>query len=204
MATATFICEPEDDGYVTGVDTVYPPSAPTGGDVTTEPIPVNRSFDGANYMITNATLRWNVSPLPDDSEITSAVLRIFIVSVQNADARSVTADWKVPAGDVSFNWTPDVYNDALSGVPLSDLVADTSMNFDLTGIENIGKYEFTGLRLHISGGEPTGLNEVVIGATLPTDGTPGFPPRARLIVTYDEKPTVEQTIRFVHSGLNWG
>jgi hypothetical protein len=62
---------------------------------------------------------------------------------------------------------------------ITEIVANASNDFTLSGLGGISTIGITGLRLHVSGGQPTGDNNVTIAsfdnATLP---------EARLIVTY--------------------
>jgi hypothetical protein len=186
MTTVQFaVAANGDDVYVRGTNTFYPPTT-----ITADPAdPPDRSYFyvergkfGADYFVDVAALRFETSSLPENATITQAVLRFRVTARVNADGRSITADWyssaNWPIGTGTYTATAGT--DAHAGTSISSLTAGADNDLVLLNpAANINLSGYTGLRLHISGGIPTGDNSVAIVAF---ENTTFVEPR--LIVTY--------------------
>ncbi|MGH2807710.1 MAG: hypothetical protein ACRDKT_10595 [Actinomycetota bacterium] len=156
-----------DDGYLQKVGSTYPPTSCSGW------VPGNRTIDvykGLNsqplYITVNGFARWDTSSLPDNAAITGATLRLAVDDAESPNGRSLTADWytawPIDCGDFSES----AQTSALPGTAISTITDSPNgiyaMNdFGLTGYaSNVSLKGYTGLRLHISGGQPTGDNHV--------------------------------------------
>lgn len=154
-----------DDGYVSGLGTSYPP-AYTQESVTGIVNIAGKSVDGGDYEVDLTLLRFNTAVLPDDGiAITGAVLRFRVSATLSTDGRSLAADW--------YDWSPTMGasdytdsagTDAHAGTLITNLISDAENYLELTGLGNISQESYTYLRLHITGGIPSGSNIVQIGA----------------------------------------
>ena len=93
--------------------------------------------------------------------------------------------------DQRLGLSPDAQTGALAGVWLAeleqDLVDTDRLNVPLDNADGISTTGHTGIRLHVSGGEPTGKNSVCLAAFDDTSL-----PEPRLAVTYyPDVPIVE-------------
>jgi len=174
-----------DDGFIEKGDSGYPPSASTAAQVTTgySALLVRRSWTPYSYEpVSVGLLRFDTSGLPDNAVVTSATLRLNVLSATSSDNRSLVAGWYSAANwpiDAS-DWTLADDNSAVAGVPLS-VVKLGDNDFQLQGLSNISTTGMTGLRLAISGAAvpPTGENGVNVASF-----ENGSAPPARLIITY--------------------
>jgi len=164
-----------DDGDTFGAGAGYAPACTTVN-TTRGNIQVIKSFITPNYNVSNGLLRWDTSAILATSEITSAQLILSgYVATLDADARNFIGEWF----DTS-NWPIDCTDHTAT-------VGATAFNIDITGSTgtitlssptSISQTGFTGMRLGISGGTPTGENQITFQSV---DGAPA----PRLAVTYD-------------------
>jgi hypothetical protein len=119
-----------------------------------------------DYEVLVGLLRFDTSALPDDAVVTSATLRVFVTEQRDADDRLLVGEWL--AGSA---WPIDgsdfalaVGTSALAGVDVTGLTKNASYELPLTGLASVSRTGYTGLRLGISGGQPTGDNLVQIAA----------------------------------------
>jgi hypothetical protein len=149
-----------DDVLVWGYGGGYPPAfAGVTQDYTSQV--VHRSWDGTFYRIYLGLIRWNTSSL-SGTTITSATARLFISGKDSVDSRSVQLEW--------YNWTPPASSTdytttasgtANSGVSIASLTLNAYNDFALSNPNtSINKAGYTGLRVHISGGQPSGYNYI--------------------------------------------
>ncbi|MGH2784037.1 MAG: RHS repeat-associated core domain-containing protein [Actinomycetota bacterium] len=139
--------------YVPPCDYAYP---------TSTLINVSRAFDPAygTYDVHNAFMRWNTSSIPDNATLLSATVRVRVTYVRNANNKQVTADW------YTSGWPPVTCADSSPG---SETTASSGMaipgsggdhDFVLGNTTGVSKTGDTGLRFHLTGGTPTGINRV--------------------------------------------
>lgn len=160
MPTATFsILDGGDDGYASGQNAAYPPPDWGSTNTTGTTILVQKSLAG-NYLLNVGLLRFDTSSLPNAAVVTGATLRLRGSSKSDADGRSLTAEWYLPTflPQPDDDYTTTVGADAHAGTSISALVTGADGDLALINVENINKAGLTGLRLHISGGAPTGDN----------------------------------------------
>lgn len=182
MTQVTFSVEAsEDDGRVLSSDTMYPPLAtPIAAVDSGIDGPYKIFYVGPNlYEIRVFLMRWDTSTLPDDAEILAATLRVHISNTIDTDSRSLTAEWYEAGTIGEEDWTSTVGTSAHSGIPLSGIPDGPDYDLALQNPSNINLSGYTGLRLHISGADPTGQNVVGI---VTWDDTLNTGPR--LIVEY--------------------
>lgn len=147
---------------------VYPPNTADSVAAAGSQLFVDRSFAVSSYSVAVALIRWDTSVIPVGAVIVGASLRVRIGNLRlSADARSLVGEW-YPA----TNWPIDASdytdvpsNTALAGVPISGIAADTSYDWPLVdAATNINRSGYTAIRLHISGGVPSGSNYVSVRA----------------------------------------
>ncbi len=185
--TMTFsIASSADDGSCEKGDAGYPPAAGTSVVCSTvaTSLATRRSAccGGAYKPVTVSLLRFDTSALPDDAQISSATLLLYVKSVQDANGRSVAAEWypasnwPIDAGD----WTVTDSGSAHSGTPLGSLATNQADSFALQNLSSISATGQTALRLHITGAAtgPSGENLLQLAAS---DGGANAP---QLQVTY--------------------
>lgn len=185
-----------DDNRVLRYGSTYPPAGgtllwPAGSRVEAARERTTGCGGGSNgpYCIRNGFIRWNTSSLPNAATINSAQIKVQFTYLSNVDNRVLTADWyntgwPIDAADYSASYQIG----ASSGwtIPASYGV----YFFDLANVSNVSKTSYTGIRMHMSGGVPTGNNRVSLISFDDTDPTAVAP---RLIVVYDNiapTPTV--------------
>jgi Ca2+-binding RTX toxin-like protein len=174
-----------DDGMIDKNGTTYPPTANTGIFPNTSGSRLERSYGNISpgyYYTRVGFARWDTSPLPNNATLTSAAVS-GIGNGSSVDSRSLTADW--------YNWGTNLtasdfsetaQTTALAGKSLSSI----SPNYETLPLDNvsgINKSSKTGLRFHISGGQPTGANNVFMGQNGGAGGG------TNLLVTYTA-PTI--------------
>lgn len=167
----------------------YPPSGsvfrnvvPYGFAVST--LKETRTAVSGNTFVANGLLKWDTSGIPDNSFITSATLRVYVVGVANESSRSFSAEYYEWTGfnESDFSGVPS--QSAISETPLSNFTVGTLKDLALNDPnENISKDGFTSIRTHISGGQVLGLGFV---NKLDIAGFEGSSPEAQLIVNYTE------------------
>jgi hypothetical protein len=135
-------------------------------------IGAERSQVLSTFRLQNALLRFNTSSLPDAANIVSASLTVYVTSVANGDARSLSGDW--------FSWSPSCdstdYSVAAGTNALSTsgncgsacqiaMISGGTRTFSLDNANsNVSRTGNTHLRLHVTGGQPTAENFVYFAA----------------------------------------
>lgn len=178
-------------GYVAG--TSYPPgpgngtltSAPTGSQVLVQRV----RQSSTDYRVYNGLLRFDTSLIPDGAIIQAALLNIVAANVNNADSRSLTADYFTWAAADSSAYSATAIGGAIDGFSLSSIATGSVTSFPLSSVSGISKTGSTHLRLHISGGAPSGVDANYV-AFAAIEGTN---PEAQLVVTYYVPPTANFT-----------
>ena len=170
----------EDDGTVRRTGG-YPPVGNPDVYVSATTIYTQRSdSDAITARVGNALIRWDTSYLPNDALVEDVTLRAYVTSLHNANGRNLTADWYTawPIDGTDYQFSRQ--SSALSGIPISSITSGQDNDWSLdNGAANVSLTGFTGVRLHVDGAYPTGLNNVHIASN---DHTSQSGPR--LIVTY--------------------
>jgi hypothetical protein len=186
--TTTFdVTASGDDGFAQAEGLSYPPTGGITSGTSNTTNTVSRSFDGPGnfFTVANVLIRWDTSSLAGKT-ITAATFHGYSIGMSNTDSRSLTADWYS-----SSNWPIDstdysetAQTSAISGTALSSITTNAYNDFTLQDAStNINTSGYTGIRLHISGGQPTGNNFVTWDAF---DNGSNIP---ELIVTYTDSTT---------------
>lgn len=173
---------PSLDGRVYGSADSWPVtdvnSAPSGGiqvDSNATMLSIDASFSGSQYLYSIACLRFDTSGLPDNATVTSAVLRVNVGAVLNNDSFTLNGEWYDPGTALGAeDYVSAVGTTAFSGVNLPTGWS----NVPLTGLANINKTGFSGLRLGFDASSaPTNTNYYNIYASESVNGP-------LLVVTY--------------------
>jgi glucose/arabinose dehydrogenase/PKD repeat protein len=175
-----------DDGDIERGQATYPPSPgpATGGSTTAPDLSIRRSKTGFNYQpVSLALLRFDTSSLPDNATVTGASLLVYVEQNASTDGRALTGEW-YPASNWPIDdpdWTNSITPSALTGVPLASLSVNQAATLALTGVDQVNRTGFTGLRLALDGATqaPTGSNDLSLASF---DNT--TLPEPRLVVTY--------------------
>ena len=166
MTVSTFnIAVNSDDGFTQGQNVTYGSVICSFAGSTDANLEAGRELTGGNHRISVSHLRWDTSSIPDGDAVASATLRLFILGKFDVDARNVVADWHDFGAAVDCtDWLHDSLNSAISGVTIASLTVGANNTLTLTGVSNVSKTGLTGIRLHVSGGEPTGRNQYEFAA----------------------------------------
>lgn len=181
MPTDTFsIAATADDKEVRRVSSganEYPPAGTITHISAAAGIEVART-GGGTYTTRNICLKWNTSSLPDTALISAALLRVQIVAKSSDDSRSITCDWYVFDG-TSSDYSTGALTTAHAGTSIASLPSSGSHDFSLISPGTISTTSITGLRMHVSGGQPTAFNQMIIA-----DYDHSSLAEAQLLVTY--------------------
>ncbi|MCP9485244.1 MAG: hypothetical protein MSC30_05260 [Gaiellaceae bacterium MAG52_C11] len=173
-----------DDGDVTVAGAQaggYPPSGSPIANSTGSFVTAGRRLAFGEYEILTALLRFDTSALPDNATITSAKLRIHVTAKADANDRSLVGEWYDPAAwpiDPA-DWALTVGTSALPGTDLTGLTKNTTADLILSTPGSVSLTGTTGLRLGISGDQPTGDNLVQLAALEHPSK-----PEPQLLITY--------------------
>lgn len=162
MASTTFsIAASGDDGEVLSSSASYPPASASGTDDSTADLDVLRWLSGGTYAIRTGHLRFDTSSLPDGDAINSATLKLHIKTVANDDSRNLVFEYYDWGSSISNgDWTATAPASPVATIALSSLTTSAVNNITITDLSGISKTGYTYFRIHISGGQPTGLNWV--------------------------------------------
>jgi hypothetical protein len=169
-----------DDGDVTVEASGYPPSGSAGVNAAGGYFTAGRRFAFGSYFVNVPSLRFDTSGLPDGATITSATLKVYVIKKVDGDNRNLMAEWyagsswPIDASDYSL----DSSGSALAGSDVTALSVGAVNSFGLSGVSAVSTTGMTGLRLHLSGGQPAGDNYVQMAAF------ENAKPEAQLVVTY--------------------
>lgn len=125
-------------------------------------------------------MRVDTSSLPDDAQVSSATLTVYVVGKSDADGRSLIGSWYPGSSwpiDASDH-VADVGTTALSGTTVASLPVGAKSAVSLVSPGQVSVTGYTGLRLGLSGGAPSGDNYLQIASA------DGSKPAATLTVTY--------------------
>jgi hypothetical protein len=200
MPTSNFsITSDANDGMGHFTGATFPPSsafAADDGDV----VSIDTSFFSAVYAIYNGFMRWNTSSLSGNT-VTSAILRVEVMDLNNVDGLSVAGDWYDFGGEpsVSGDMESTSSGNAFAATNISTLSVG-SKDFTLLNVSNINTTGFTGIRI-----------APAVGTTAPLDNHDNFvdfaafehatgaPPE--LVVTYTVAATSDSLTAFHGVGM---
>jgi hypothetical protein len=159
MADLTFDLITASSGQARKYGSVYPPTTNPG---TTTTIYPERNLTGSTYLIACALFLFDTSALGAGATITGAKLNFGGgIPVYHDDSRSLQLEWY----DYS-NWpltTDDYLQDTTGDAGTFALSTLGQYNdLDLATLTGISKTGYTGMRLHITGGQPTGANFILM------------------------------------------
>lgn len=177
-------------------ETVYPPTVPSAAEPDNFYPERGLYGGGTNYAVSPGLVRWDTSSILDRAVVTAAEFRAVEELHQADDARSGSADWYDFGGTIdTADWTITAGTNAYAGKLISTMGTVDAAYPLLSPAANVNKTGFTGLRWHVSGGQPTGQNWY--GWKAFAVAAAGFAPR--LIVTYTD-PTDAIPISDVSAG----
>lgn len=200
MAQTTFnVAASADDAMIACSSSTYPPGTPNNFSSQTEQIDaVIRRLDVATFIVRTAVIRWDTSSLDDAAVIVGATLRLRVNFKSDADSRSLVAEWYSYDGSISdADYASTASSTAHAGTTIASITTGQDNDFALQNLENINLSGYTGIRLHISGGEPTGHNQVDWASF---DHTTLTEPRLIIDTAESEAPEV---LRTVVAPLRW-
>lgn len=147
------------DGYVYGDASSYPPGY-DGILIDSNSVTVGRTYSSSWYWIHVGLLRFDTSSLNDACVVVSAKLRLYVTVRTSDDGRNFTGEWYDP-GTIGPEDYTTVASETAFSVPVLSLGTGAYQEIPLADARNrVSKTGYTGLRLHISGGQPTGDNSV--------------------------------------------
>jgi hypothetical protein len=172
--TTTFsVAAGADDARIERTGSTYPPAGGISVDSTSTSAYCARSFISPTYYITVAIVRWDTSSL-SGAQVQSATAKFYLSAKGADDNRQVTIEWYnwTPPASTS-NWVQDAVNNAHAGTSIASLPnAAQYVSLALQNLSNLNTSGYTGLRLHVSGGQPTGSNLFQFRSFEHTGGTP--------------------------------
>lgn len=185
--TTTFTSTATLDGYA-GVtsSTVWPPVAGASGgtsDVSAiSSVYAQKANFGSTFAAYVGLMRWDTSSLPDNCTVTGAVARVTFQQAASPDARNFRLEWYVgTATIVAADYTVTDSGTAYGGSLITGFSLASNDITLLAPDANVSRTGTTGLRSHVSGGSPTGINTADITSVEVT-------PAPQLLVTWTVAP----------------
>lgn len=162
--TIIHIAAATDDGggYKTGAS--YPP---TSAYVTEDGVVCYAYKSNVNNEVDCGYFRFDTSGIPDDATIDSATIEFLVTGIANPDGRNFVGDYYDFGGEASVaaDWIADPSSGGGTlafSVDIGTLTSDTREPISLQNVSSINKTGYTGIRIGISGGQPTGTNQVAV------------------------------------------
>lgn len=172
-----------DNGYWQTFNTFYPPTTFDGeGDHVANAYSVIRKMkSGANYLTSTGFLRFDTSVIPDSAVDISAALLVDLNNFDtNDDNRSINLEWYPWTTSTSADYAELVSTTAGVIAPVDWEDFNEVVSWDLTDAEaNINLTGYTGIRMGMDGGVPSGDTQTAIANRQNALRQP-----ARLLVTY--------------------
>lgn len=147
--------------------------------------------NGRIYITSQGLIRFDTSALPDDATVISAKLRAYVSGIENADSRSVVADYYNWTGAAS-DWSAVAPASPILSVPIANLRDKQYNDLPINNLSGINLSGYTSIRLHISGGQPSGKNRAFFQSYETAD------PEMQLVVEY-EAPNQPPVASFSYS-----
>ena len=179
----------------------YPPPGSAEAGVSGSVFTAGRRLAFGRFSVYVPLLRFDTSGLPDGATVTSATLKVHVSQRADADNRSLQAEWyaasswPIDAGDYSLSST----GSALAGSDLTALAVGSVNSFVLSGLASVSTTGSTGLRLHVSGGQPAGDNHVQLVAF-----EHASLPEPQLVVSYSTGPATAPSNTSLAGGVGDG
>lgn len=190
MSSLTFYIATSTDDLWLGYDhTSYPPSVGgTYGHTTNNTeVLARKRFVTPTYSSLNILLRWDTSSIPDDATIRDAQLIMSCTSKTDDEGRSIVGEWHNWSTPSSAEYAETPASDAFAAVPLANITLNQDNTFTLVNANaSVNKTGYTGIRIGVTGGVPTGVNQVGFGAW---DHTTRVEPRLSVTYTSASLPT---------------
>lgn len=146
------------DGDVIGYGAGYPPPFYSASSTGEQVFLQRAQYQTNQYTVTNGLMRWDTSTLPDDVAIDSATVRLGSTGqTGNQTSERISAEWYGSWPIDSADYQPHAQTSAANGVTIADAVddyvGDGYFDIPLDNVNGISKGGYTGLRLHITGGQ---------------------------------------------------
>jgi len=184
MPTIDFDIAPGTDdssAYFFG-DATWPPNGGSfAHDAGAGSMSISKTDEGATYAQDWALMRWDTSSIPDTATITDATLRVWIGLINDTDNLSIVGDYYDFGGEppVAGDWIETASPSIFTAQDISAFSSAALRTWTLTDLTGINKTGYTGIRLTLSTGTPTGANWVGIDTYESTSHE-----QPRLSVTY--------------------
>lgn len=185
MAQSTFsIAASADDTNLFRQGATYPPATTSGGNQDGNTFLDTRKSTGFESQI--MFLKFDTSTLPDNATVTSASLQIYADSANTANNSSVNFEWYIWTTPAHPTDWADVVGTTAATTAITALTTGSNNTIALSNAAaNVSLTGNTGIRFGLSGGQPTGVNEVFFVAFDHATLT-----EPKLIVNYDVGATV--------------
>ena len=154
-----------------------------------------------DYQVFVGLLRFDTSALPDGATVTSASLKLDLLGKVDADNRGLEAEWysasswPIDAAD----WSLASSGSASAAVDITALSTTATSSFELGGLGSISTTGSTGLRLHLSGGQPSGDNLLQVASLEHSTR-----PEPQLVVSYTTAAPVAPSNSVFAGGVGGG
>jgi len=171
-----------EDIYTYSQQGVYPPTTHTTVETNVNTLITEKSYfpSFTEYDLEVTLLRWDTSTLPAGVHIDSANLLLYVTQINNSDSRNLTASYYSWSGQSNGDWTSGVDSGAITDTPLANFTVAAVNTLPLLNPgTNINRSGYTGIRLTMSGGKPSGKNEFYIASYSNANH-----PAAQLVVNY--------------------
>ncbi len=162
VSTFSITASGNDGGTISTPNATYASVVCASGSVTGATEGAIRTLFAGEFYIWYVHLRWDTSSIPDADAVSAASLRLYVTLLQDEDNRNLQADWNDfgAALDCS-DWVHDAPTaDAIAGADITTLTVSANNTLALSNLSNINKTGVTGIRVHVSGGQPAARNRV--------------------------------------------
>lgn len=157
-----------DDGEISSGQIVAGPWPPAFSsiDMTDTTLTPAKQRDALNrFLSRDAYVRFNTASLPDHVQLDTATLACHVSSRSDANNRGMAGQWHLwdtALSSLDYDATSD--DNALAAVDITSIIPGGVNTWTLQNLEYINRTGYTGIRLSITGGQPTGVNAVDLAA----------------------------------------
>jgi hypothetical protein len=165
MPTDTFaVSSDANDGSCYKQGTTWPPTTFAVDDGPDQY--ASKALVGGTYYADVSFMRFDTSSIPDTATITGAVLKLDIIAKSDDNNFSLVGDYYDFGGEpsVSADWIETASPSIFSAIDLTGITVGAILSITLTDLSGISKTGFTGIRLTLSSGTPTGQNGIQYAA----------------------------------------